>query len=572
MAIFKTTSDDYTITVGPEGDKVLTINAATTVFNGNTIFVVPAVVTDPFITVAANNTGAITKMGLLAQTGNAGFAGLRFNSVANAWQTSSNVYANGEPVSSYANIGGFAAGTNTAVQFNINGTLTGESEFTYDPTANLLTVGNISAQNIFGNITANFSGKIIYVATNGNDTSGDGTLSKPYATIDKAMSEANIVPGPWRTLSSDPVAVHVAPGNYTVNNPVTIPRNTALMGDNLRNVFIVPNPDPLWPGYNDDLFWVMPGSYVWGVTIRNYRRAGFAYPRTGPAITNAFVSPYIQNLTSRTTYPGATAVFIDGDRTTENGTKAMIVGFFTIINQDGRGIDIRNRGYSQLVNIYTIGCDIGIYVEGGSFCTLNGSDCSIGNFGLVANGNPRLLQTTGNTVGFSTAGVFELTNLTAASGNLLLPRPRVNTIMEIVSPGYESEVYTIDTVIPDPGNVSNATVVIQEVFLGNIAPGTQLNFYWRSSIIASAHTFEYVGAGTNPATALPQNGGIPIEANEVVTTNGGIITFTSTDDKGNFKVGSQFIVNQATATITGDAFYKSLFAQMTPYILALSSN
>jgi hypothetical protein len=99
-----------------------------------------------------------------------------------------------------------------------------------------------------------------------------------------------------------------------------------------------------------------------------------------------------------------------------------------------------------------------------------------------------------------------------------------------------------------------------------------VTFNTRSSIIASAHTFEYVGAGTNPATALPQYGGLPIEANEVLQIDGGVVTFTSTDQKGNFKVGSQFIVNQATAQITGDAFYKSLFAQMTPYILALSGN
>ena len=415
-------------------------------------------------------------------------------------------------------------------------------------------MANIAAQNIFGNVTINSSANIIYVGTNGNDITGDGSLGRPYATIDKGLAIANVSP--------KPVSIHVAPGNYTIQNPVTIPSNTSLMGDNLRNVFIAPANPSL------DMFWVRGGCYVWGVTIRNYLANGFAYPPTGPLL-NVFVSPYIQNLTSSTTT--GTAVFIDGNRCTDASTKAMIVGFFTIINRGGRGIDIRNRGYSQLVNIYTIACDIGIYVEGGSFCTLNGSDCSIGNFGFVADGNPRLLQTTGNTVGNSVNGVFQLTGLTATSGNLALPRPRVNTIMEIDDPNYP-DVYTIGTIIPDTLNANNATVVVQETFIGTLPPNTRVNFYWRSSIIASAHTFEYVGAGTDPATALPQNGGIPIEANEVITLNDGIITYTSTDDRGNFKVGSQFIVNQATATIEGDAFYKSLFAQMTPYILALNGN
>jgi hypothetical protein len=80
----------------------------------------------------------------------------------------------------------------------------------------------------------------------------------------------------------------------------------------------------------------------------------FSYDPT--TVTTAFVSPYIQNLTSSTTT--GTAVYIDGSKC--NGTKAMIVGFFTIINRGGIGIYLLNSAYSQLVNIYTIACDIGI--------------------------------------------------------------------------------------------------------------------------------------------------------------------------------------------------------------------
>ena len=236
----------------------------------------------------------------------------------------------------------------------------------------------------------------------------------------------------------------------------------------------------------------------------------------------------------------------------------MIVGFFTIINQGGKGIHILNSGYSQLVNIYTIACDIGIKVESGGFCTLNGSDCSIGNYGLVADGvGPQ--TTTGNIVS-QYQGRFVLNNLSNG-------RPNVNTVMLI---NGDPEYYTIDTIVPI--DAVSCEVLVQQTYLGNAAPGTGVAFYTRSSIIASAHTFEYVGAGTNPATALPQYGGIPIEANEVLQLNGGVVTYTSTDQKGNFKVGDGFIVNQATATITGDAFYKSLFAQMTPYILAISGD
>ena len=385
----------------------------------------------------------------------------------------------------------------------------------------------------------NTPSNILYVGKNGNDDN-DGTINNPFLTIKAALAAA----------SAGNYSIHVAPGVYTEDNPITIPSNVALMGDNLRNVTVIPQT----PG--DDLFYVTSGCYVWGITIKNYTANGFSFdPSTSSQ--NVYVSPYIQNLTSSTTT--GTAVYIDGNSVSSTSTKAMIVGFFTIINQGGKGIHIVNSGYSQLVNIYTIACNIGIQVETGGFCTLNGSDCSIGNYGLVANGYGPL-QTSGTLVS-QTNGTFVIDTLTSG-------QPHVNTIMVIDG---DSNYYTIDTIFPNQPSAGKSTVVIQQIYNKTPSAGATVSFYTRSSIIASAHTFEYVGAGTNPATALPQYGGIPIEANEVVATGGGVITFTSTDQKGNFKVGQGFTINQATGTITGNDFYESLFAQMTPFILALGT-
>ena len=439
-------------------------------------------------------------------------------------------------------------GSNTQVQFNDEGVFAGNNGFTFNKTLGTLSVlsanvGNVTADAYFGNATPTTfktSDKILYVAKNGNDAN-NGDINKPYLTIKAALAAA----------SAGGFSVHVAPGTYTEANPVTIPANVALMGDNLRSVFVVPQTP------SADLFYVRNGSYVWGITIRDYTANGFSYDPATPS-QNVFVSPYIQNLTSSTTT--GTAVYIDGDNVSSISTKAMIVGFFTIINRGGKGIHIVNSGYSQLVNIYTIACDIGIKVESGGFCTLNGSDCSIGNYGLIADGvGP--LQTSG-ALESEQFGTFVLNTLTDG-------QPHVNTVMLIDGdPVY----YTIDTILPNQPSAGKSTVVIQQIYNGTPAPGTNIEFFTRSSIIASAHTFEYVGAGTNPATALPQYGGIPIEANEVIATNGAVITFTSTDQKGNFKVGDGFTINQATGTITGTDFYVSLFAQMTPFILALGSD
>jgi hypothetical protein len=85
---------------------------------------------------------------------------------------------------------------------------------------------------------------------------------------------------------------------------------------------------------------------------------------------------------------------------------------------------------------------------------------------------------------------------------------------------------------------------------------------------------EYVGSGTDIAKCIPARtsslaGDVPRQENEVVMTNGGRVAYTSTDHLGNFRIGDQLVINQNTGTLSGRTFQKSLFAIMTPYILAL---
>jgi len=96
-----------------------------------------------------------------------------------------------------------------------------------------------------------------------------------------------------------------------------------------------------------------------------------------------------------------------------------------------------------------------------------------------------------------------------------------------------------------------------------------VNFYQVSRIIASSHCFEYIGSGTDIATAIPARGGVAIPANQVVMSNGGFVAYTATDELGNFNIGPELVINQDTGTISGRTFEKSLFAIMTPYILSI---
>jgi len=139
MSTYKNTSSDLTLT-GNGGLATLTINYANTVFNGNVIYTVPSVTSSGFLTVAANNTGAITDGGLLMQTGPTTFSGFRFDTTANVWQVSSSVTSLGAPIAPYSNLGS-PGGSNTTVQYNQNGVFAGSTAFTFNNASNAVSLG-----------------------------------------------------------------------------------------------------------------------------------------------------------------------------------------------------------------------------------------------------------------------------------------------------------------------------------------------------------------------------------------------------------------------------------------------
>jgi len=101
--------------------------------------------------------------------------------------------------------------------------------------------------------------------------------------------------------------------------------------------------------------------------------------------------------------------------------------------------------------------------------------------------------------------------------------------------------------------------------------GATINFYQRSYMSALGYTFEYVGAGTNYGS-LPQVGRAdPVQQREVIQIDNGKVFFTSTDQNGDFRIGPGLVISQATGVLSGRTFTKSLFAQMTPFILAVEA-
>ena len=101
--------------------------------------------------------------------------------------------------------------------------------------------------------------------------------------------------------------------------------------------------------------------------------------------------------------------------------------------------------------------------------------------------------------------------------------------------------------------------------------GATVRFYQQSYISASGYLFEYVGAGTQYG-ALPQVGTAdPQQTKEVVQLNNGKVFFTSTDQNGDFRIGPTLVISQSTGILSGRTFQKSLYAEMTPFILVVGA-
>ena len=142
MATYKNISSDWYISVD-SGVGTIYVDGNLDVA-GNITYVSDIAVNDAFIIVAANNTGTVTSMGLVAtRVANTSFAGLRYDATANAWQISTSVAANGAPVAAYANIAtgtATVAGANTQVQFNDSGAFGATANLTFDKSINQLTI------------------------------------------------------------------------------------------------------------------------------------------------------------------------------------------------------------------------------------------------------------------------------------------------------------------------------------------------------------------------------------------------------------------------------------------------
>jgi hypothetical protein len=174
----------------------------------------------------------------------------------------------------------------------------------------------------------------------------------------------------------------------------------------------------------------------------------------------------------------------------------------------------------------------------------------------VSNGSLTSIEIISNGRGYSN---------TAPTITISAPNSGINTAKAtaVLVPTY----YSILSTTPVSSGI--CTITVNDNLPYAVSPGTVSPFYKQSRVLASGHSFEYIGSGTQISSSLPSTGGVPIQENETDRRNGGLVVYTSTDQTGNFRIGDGVVVNQQTGTISGTFYSKSLFSAMTPFILAL---
>ena len=520
----------------------------------------------------------------------------------------------------------------------ITGILTvGSASVTIDGENNTISTGIVTITNssviIGDNVSIdtgasgiNSAPNVFYVAKDGSDDNNGTSIDNAKLTIAGAVS-----------VASSGSVIKVLSGNYVESNPIELPAFTAVIGDDLRTVKVLPNTP------TSDIFHVNKACKVSNITFSGHTApaAAVAFP-TGIA-TNVgggkWKGPYIQNCTSDTTT--GTGIRIDGNLAEK--TKSMNVDAFTQYNQGGVGVAVTNEGYAQLVSVFTICCDRAITCHAGGQADLANSNCSFGTLGLVADGkgsqqfigtvtssaaaaqdNVTLNVGAGETRPYDGQIVFfdklyqSVNTITVGSGGTGYTSTPTVTVdaptgpsgetatafatlegetvasITIISSGSQYETtpsvtisapnvgintatatanmadiyYTINSATPIVSGIT--TLTLDENLLNTVGVGSTVFFFQQSKIIASSHTFEYIGSGNTITSATPKRGGVTIQANEVVSQNGGRVIYTSTDQAGNFRIGDDLQINQNTGTISGRAFSRSLFSEVTPFILALS--
>lgn len=510
----------------------------------------------------------------------------------------------------------------------------GRASITIDGETNTITSGEVtitgSSITLGDNVTINAGAtginsapNVLYVAKDGSDSNNGTSIDNAKLTIAGAVS-----------IAQSGTVIKVLSGTYNENNPIEVPAFVSIVGDSLKTVTVIPNnstqdifhlnkgtylshitftghtspsaavafPPTIATNVGGGL-WESP--YVQNCTSNTTTGTGM---RIDGNLAEGLKSMVVDSYTQYN--QGGVGIAIT------NGGYAQLVSVFTICCNEG--ITAYKGGQCSLTNSNTDFGTYGLVADGTSDLQFTGTASTAASgtdrvtvaitttstpyegqvvyFGTLYKTVTSITVTNGGS-GYTTTPSVSISAPTGPNGITAtafatLDGDRVSEITVVTSGTQYTEAPTVTISAPDSGTTATATanmdpiyytinsstpissgistITLEENLNNTVSSGTTAYFYQVSKITASSHTFEYVGSGNDITTATPLRGGVPVQENEIVERNGGRVVYTSTDQSGNFRIGNDIVINQNNGTISGRAFTRSLFNQMTPFILALS--
>ena len=470
---------------------------------------------------------------------------------------------------------------------------------------------------------------VLYVSESGNDANSGTDLSNAKLTIKSAVAAANILQG---INPAGVTTIMVKAGDYTEDNPISLDAGVSIVGDNLRAVTVRPlntTQDIFWVKNRCYLTGMTFRDHLSPAAAVAFPSTGAGNIVTSPYVQNcsSITTTGCGMRIDGDLVGGLKSMVLDAYTQFNQGGLgihiinqgyAQLVSIFTICCT--AGVKCESGGTCSITNSNNSFGDYGLWAEGagpilytGMLLSSTRSTLTVGSLSQRPAVNDAVLVTDGVTTAYvlvrsatplttlssviitGTAGQF---SCAAASHTLVVGQKIVisgtlggtgsisgytnptdyyiiatnGTTTFTLSASLGGPAITTTTGTPTGLTYTTGISVITFNELLEITPiPASVSFQQISLITASGQTFEYVGTGTNILTSTPRLGGVPIQANEIRQTNGGRVNFTSTDQFGDFRIGTGFAILEEAGIIEGDTFDRSLFAVLTPYILALES-
>ena len=286
--------------------------------------------------------------------------------------------------------------------------------------------GNIAVSSLvsIGGITVNLPiDNTYYVSSQGLDTNPGQTVSFAFATVEKALLEAAAAGG--NNL------IHILPGTYTEDFPLTLPANTTIKGSSLRSVKIQPTTST----QSEDAFLLNDGCMITDITVANFyydnlNDTGYAF-RFVNNINVTAKSPYVQNvsvitqgsLTSLSDPRGFNAgdagkgALVDGSVANSASNQAsMLFNAVTFITPGVDAVTMKNGVRVEFIDCFTYFANRSLYAINGAagFASLGNvfgaevraiaSASVYGNTGAEADGDETLMYLINHNMAYVGAG------------------------------------------------------------------------------------------------------------------------------------------------------------------------